>query len=438
MINSHQEKHIIAKCRDIWRCSGGGKVLLAVSGGADSMAMLSAFKIAEIPIEVVHCNFNLRGDESIRDRDFVKNICARFDVPLHICEFDTFREAKKAESLEMTCRRLRYDFFRKLKMEGNFGRIAVAHNSDDNIETFFLNFLRGCGSRGLKGMETDTGEIIRPLLQFSRKEIISFLNCHSIPFITDSTNLESDYRRNFLRNEIFPLLESRWNGFRKAVSTTIAIQNRENAIIEKTINDILEPLDKLLPWESIENFVDPETLILYFIRPYGGTPLTANEMARSIESKVSGKKWKLGKFYLGIFTRLGILIETDENLISPRDVNKIECSWTSLDPTPKLLAKIRHATLSEIYLPFNEDHYEWCYPNKDMKIKSFGMQGSQNVLKVLKDAGIPVLHRKRFAILTDKATGEPIWLPGIKRSRLHLITPSTPVIHHCTLSHNFW
>ena len=136
------KEKIIAKCKECWVNSGRGKLLLAVSGGADSIAMLAAFNMARIPVEVAHCNFNLRGDESLSDRDFVKAFCADLNVPLHIAEFNTLDSALKGESLEMTCRRLRYDFFRQLKEKHGFSRIAVAHNSDDNIETFFLNLLR--------------------------------------------------------------------------------------------------------------------------------------------------------------------------------------------------------------------------------------------------------------------------------------------------------
>lgn len=430
MSESNIDNKIINTCRRLWKLSGEGKILLAVSGGADSVAMLSAFKMAGIPIETAHCNFNLRGAESIRDRDFVKNLCSNLGIPLHIAEFNTAREAEKGESVEMTCRRLRYDFFRRLMREGNFSRIAVAHNADDNIETFFLNFLRGCGSRGLKGMERDTGEIIRPLLDFSRKELIDFLALHSITYIVDSTNLESDYRRNFLRNEIFPLLESRWEGFRKAVASTIAIQNRENAIIEDAVKSALDNNDRLLPWPVLYKFADQETLVFHFIRPFGGTPSIAAEIAQSAAMKMPGKKWTLGRNHEAYFTREGILIAEIGESLKKKELTS-EYHWKELKNSEALLARIQKSPLTEIYLPYEDSHYEWKCPTKEMKIKTLGMKGSQNVLKVLKDAGIPALYRKNFAILCDKSTGEPVWIPGIKRSRLHLVSAGMPKIYLC-------
>lgn len=409
-------------------------MLLAVSGGADSIAMLAAFKMARIPVEVAHCNFNLRGDESLRDRDFVKAFCTDLKVPLHIAEFNTLDSSLKGESLEMTCRRLRYDFFRQLKDEHGFSRIAVAHNSDDNIETFFLNLLRGSGSRGLKGMEKDSGEIIRPLLNFSRKEIIEFLNRHDISFIVDSTNLESDYRRNFLRNEIFPLLESRWEGFRKAVKTTIEIQSKEYKIISHALDRALEHTGNLLPWTSLDEFADPETLIYYFIKPFGGTPVIASEMAESARERIPGKTWRLSEDNNVFFTREGIELESLPKSVSHPDSKDPSCRWSEVTVDEALFNKIKKAPLSEIYLPFNKNRYEWVLPVKGMKIKSLGMKQNQDVLKVLKDAGVPAFRRQLYPILIDKVSGDPIWIPGIKRSRLHLIDSDSRSAYHYQLT----
>lgn len=425
----YQKERITAVCHKSWETIGRGRLLLALSGGADSVAMLLAFKLAGVPLEAAHCNFNLRGEESLRDREFVKSICDKLDVPLHIAEFDTQNEAEKGESVEMTCRRLRYDFFRKLKREGEFSRIAVAHNSDDNIETFFLNALRGSGTRGLKGMETDTGEIIRPLLSISRKEILDFLEAHSFTYITDSSNLESDYRRNFLRNQIFPQLESRWEGFRKAITTSIGILARENAIVENALREALKDHKHFLPWEVINRFAEPETLIFHFIKPFGGTGVTAQEIAESAKTAIPGKRWYIGKKML-FFTRKGIEVEdTTDKEVS--EVSAPPCRWERLQNTPQLFDEIQNAVLTEIYLPEDKNHYEWRHPTKEMKIKSLGMDGRQTVLKVLKDAGIPASRRHYYPVLTDRKTGEPVWIPGLKRSRLHLVNPETPWIYHC-------
>lgn len=430
MIMKGARETLTESCLESWHRAGEGRWLIAVSGGADSMALLLACVLAGIPSEAVHCNFNLRGDESIRDREFVKKICSDLDIPLQVAEFDTLRESEKGESIEMTCRRLRYDFFRGLKSEGHFRRIAIAHNADDNIETFFLNLLRGSGSKGLKGMSEDTGKIIRPLLHCTRNEIIGFLNRHRMQYIVDSTNLESDYRRNFLRNEIFPLLESRWKGFRKAVASTMRIQARENIIIERALDESLRGVGKVLPWVTIDNFADTETLIFYFIRQYGGSASIAEEMAHSVLRRKTGKRWKLDDSHFAVFTREGISV-VDADAFGSVEEQVTGYEWERLENNPQLLQKIKTAPLSEIYLPYGEESYVWTTPSAEMRIKPIGMQGSQNVVKILKDAGIPAHCRVGFPILADKSTGEAIWLPGLKRSRRHLISSETKAVYHC-------
>lgn len=427
METREKKEKIVMAVRRLWEKTGRGKVLLAVSGGADSTALLMAFTGASIPVEVAHCNFNLRSMESIRDREFVAMLCRKFGVKLHIAEFDVARQALKGESTEMTCRRLRYDYFRRLREEGGFSRIATGHNSDDNIETFFLNTLRGSGSKGLKGMDFDNGEIIRPLLGYTRREIIEYLKVNGQNYVTDSSNLKSaDYRRNFLRNEVIPMLKTKWEGFDKAIATTIDLQKRENRIVEHFISKTLEGITDFLPWHLIYNFPDAETLIYNYIKGYGGTPTIAREMATSAARLLPGKKWRLADDTTALFTRKGILIEHPEATVSPQIPNYI---WEKLEGAKIDHSSIATAPLSEIYLPFGRERYLWTPATIKMRIKSLGMEGSQPVWKVLKDAGLTPSQRHTFQVLTDKETGEPIWLPGIKRARLHLVAPDAGMVY---------
>lgn len=420
MLQPTRKEKIVIACRKAWENAGRGKMLLGVSGGADSTALVVAFSKAKIPFEVVHCNFNLRGSESIRDREFVRVLCKHFDAKLQLAEFDVAAEALREESTEMTCRRLRYDFFRKLKESEGFGRIVIAHNEDDNIETFFLHALRGSGSRGLKGMEEDTGEILRPLLHYRRREILEFLKQNSQTFVTDSTNFHSDdYRRNFLRNEVFPLLESKWEGFTRAIATTIELQKHDNRIVEHFTSKALEGVGNVLPWHVLYNFPDKETLIFRFVSTFGGTPTIAREMAASADKMTPGKEWRIAEGTTARFTRKGIAIFKEE-----ADTSALpDYNWKKIEGDHLRTADVHTSPLSVAYLDEGPDAFEWQPATIKMKIKSLGMQGTQPVWKVLKDAGLSPAERKNFMVLVDKGSGEPIWLPGIKRSRLHLVAP---------------
>ncbi len=184
------------------------KVLLAVSGGIDSMYM--AERAPELfpgaSFAVCHCNFGLRGEESDGDEAFVREWCASKGVPLFVKRFDTSGYAKEERiSIEMAARELRYAWFDELCREEGFDKVAVAHNADDNAETFFLNFLRGTGTRGLRGMSAH-GRILRPLLDISREEIRSWMEANGMAWREDSTNASSAYKRNRIRHEVMPVL----------------------------------------------------------------------------------------------------------------------------------------------------------------------------------------------------------------------------------------
>ena len=185
------------------------KVLLAVSGGIDSMYM--AERAPELfpgaSFAVCHCNFGLRGDESDGDEAFVRDWCARKGMPLFVKSFPTADFARQNDlSIEMAARELRYSWFGELCASEGFDCVAVAHNADDNAETFFLNLLRGTGTRGLRGMG-DRDFIVRPLLGISRTEIRSWMEERGLAWREDSTNASPAYKRNRLRGEVIPVLK---------------------------------------------------------------------------------------------------------------------------------------------------------------------------------------------------------------------------------------
>lgn len=279
------------------------KVLVALSGGADSICTAYALKAASLEIQALHCNFHLRGEESNRDMNFVSEFCLSQDIPLEIIEFNVkeYLEVHKGISLEMACRDLRHKWFESMLEEKKFDRIATGHNADDNIETFLLNMIRGSGSRGLKGMISDNGKIWRPLLSFHRNEILSFLQDNKLSFIVDSTNLISDFRRNFLRNEVIPILKKEWKGFDKGMERTIENIESENRIVEYCLNQILENRENELEIKEILGFPAPKLLIKRFLSPLEPFTTTPEEILSAIYAKKPHiRKWRLrnGNAYL--------------------------------------------------------------------------------------------------------------------------------------------
>lgn len=184
------------------------RLLVALSGGADSVYLLLSLLSQGVDIEAVHCNFHLRGEESDRDERFCRVLCKRKNVKLHVTHFETKEYASTHKiSIELAARQLRYDYFEKLRQEIGAEYIAVAHHKDDQVETIIHNLVRGTGVKGLCGMQEINGHIIRPLLNVTRKEIEEKLAEWGETFVTDSTNLEDDATRNKIRHHIIPLLK---------------------------------------------------------------------------------------------------------------------------------------------------------------------------------------------------------------------------------------
>lgn len=184
-----------------------GLGLVALSGGADSVALLRLAVQAHANVVALHCNFQLRGAESRHDEQFVRQLCGTLGVPLHVRAFATEAYANAhGISLEMAARDLRYAWFHEMRQELDAQWIAVAHHREDQAETVLLNLLRGTGIKGLGGMQERNGYVIRPLLHHSKQEILDYLASIGQAFVTDSTNLERDALRNRLRLDVMPLL----------------------------------------------------------------------------------------------------------------------------------------------------------------------------------------------------------------------------------------
>lgn len=287
---------IIRNLREYAHRHGFKNIAAAISGGPDSVALLSALHEAGLNVTALHCNFHLRGDESMRDQISVEKLCGKLDVGLFSKDFDVaaYIMQNKGVSVEMACRDLRYDWFKHMANILKAERIATGHNSDDNIETLFLNLLRGSGTSGLKGISPDNGQIWRPMLHFSRKEILEYLKIRNISYVTDSTNLESNYRRNFIRNEIMPLLRSRWPGADTALQKSLKCLNSENAIVEEALHAELLDDDNTILVSKIIAFPAPELLIRRFILKAGPFSTTASEILAAISAaKPDARKWKL-------------------------------------------------------------------------------------------------------------------------------------------------
>jgi len=224
-------------------CRPEDKVLLAVSGGVDSVAMTHLFRAANYNCALAHCNFQLRGLDSDADEAFVRSLSDTAGYPVYVKQFDVERGIRDGGgSVQMVARELRYSWFQELAAEQRFDAIATAHNLNDSVETFFLNITRGTGIRGLLGIPARNGNIIRPLLFSTRREILDFCKVNGLEYRVDSSNLETKYARNKVRHDLLPVLEQINPAYLKVIARDMQSLGEVEAIFREAVNEKREEL----------------------------------------------------------------------------------------------------------------------------------------------------------------------------------------------------
>jgi tRNA(Ile)-lysidine synthase len=252
------------------------KILLAVSGGADSICLFFALKDLGYDIQIAHCNFNLRDIESDQDEQFVKDIANKYSIRYFVKSFNTLKFAEQNKlSIQMAARQLRYDWFEELLVENNFSCIATGHHKDDSIETFLINFIRGSGISGLCGIQMKNNNIVRPLLSLTRNQIEEFLTKKNIKYRNDSSNSDIKYLRNNIRHQLIPLLKEINPKIKETISNEIEMLNGINNIFKEKVDDIRKSIIIkredlfIIKITDLLNIRNLEFILYDLLRPFG-------------------------------------------------------------------------------------------------------------------------------------------------------------------------
>lgn len=275
--------------------SPGRPVIVALSGGADSVALADILVRLGYSAIALHCNFHLRQDESQRDETFARTFAQNtLGIPFHKKDFDTTTYAARRHlSIEMAAREQRYAWFEEMRRTHHAQAIAVAHHRDDSVETLLLNLVRGSGLRGLTGIRPRNGQIIRPLLAVSRDDILDWLSVRGLGYVTDSTNLTDAYTRNFIRHRIIPLLEEINPAARDTLARSAAhLASAEpiyDAVIRQARHDVMI-CENELSIQKLLAYPSPETVLYELLRPYGFSRPVAEAVFRSLDN-ISGKQF---------------------------------------------------------------------------------------------------------------------------------------------------
>ena len=285
-------------------CQRDDKLLIAISGGADSVALFLCLKELGYDIELAHCNFNLRGEESDNDEEFVKQLADNFGVRLHLKSFDTEKYANGNKvSIQVAARDLRYKWFNELLVDNNLNYIAVGHHKNDDVETFFINLTRGSGLKGLLGIKPKNNNIIRPLLCVSRLEIETYLLAFKQSFREDSSNKTVKYLRNKIRYELIPLLTEINPSIQKTISNEIEILEGVFQVFEEQIESkrkkIVQNENGIFKLKITDvQKLNPLNIYLYeFLNPYGFSEV--NQIIKALNTQ-SGKQFFSKNYQLNI------------------------------------------------------------------------------------------------------------------------------------------
>ena len=274
--------------------TGKRLVLVGLSGGADSVALLGVLVRLGYPCRALHCNFHLRGDESDRDEVFARQFADSLGVPFVKVDFDTRGYAAiHQESIEMAARSLRYRWFEEQRQAFNAEAIAVAHHRDDSVETLLMNLLRGSGIRGLGGIRPRNGQVVRPLLAVSRAEIEEWLQTQGWGYVTDSSNLSDAYTRNFIRLRVLPLLEQLNPAARETIARSAAHLSAAEQLYAYTVEEARKAVfvtADSLSIEALMRYPSPETLLYEWLRPLGFSRIVVGELFESLTG-LSGKQF---------------------------------------------------------------------------------------------------------------------------------------------------
>lgn len=272
-------------------CGEGDRILLAVSGGMDSMSMVRLFSQSPFRFGIAHCNFGLRGQESDDDERFVGEQAEKHGVPFHVMRFDTQDYARRKKiSTQMAARQLRYDWFDAVLQREGYQAVAVAHHLNDLVETMLINLLRGTGLAGMHGILPKKGQVIRPLLCFTREEIARMVAAGNIPYREESTNASGKYTRNRLRHQVVPVLKA----LNPALEHSFAATAQHFLEAEQVVRQYMDAYQHLLEpggdgWEiscqALLALDAPQTVLYQLLQPMGFNADVVQDMLKACRSQ---------------------------------------------------------------------------------------------------------------------------------------------------------
>jgi tRNA(Ile)-lysidine synthase len=401
------------------------KILLAVSGGLDSMVMLHLFKEAGFKVGVVHCNFQLRGAESEGDEAFVQTRCAAYGIPFHVSRFETEKFAhRNGTSVQMAARTLRYNFFATVCREEGYQCIATAHHLNDSIETVLLNLTRGTGIEGLTGISVaNDSDVKRPMLFATRAAILDYAHLHQLQWREDASNVNDKYQRNLIRNQVIPLLKTinpaLESNFQDTLERLQMTANLQQAAVAQFRREAIRDSENqtLINKAKLALQVSPAVMLWELIKSKGFNYYQCKTIV-AVEHQ-SGKVFYSGNYQLTV-DREDLILSVKSNLpgvevqIEANDVTaqfdnnvlaftQVEKDTFVVDSAPG----IAQLDLDTIRFPLT-----WRVWQEGDHFIPLGMKKHKKVSDFLIDAKVPRPEKERVTVVLSE--GEIVWVAGYR------------------------
>ena len=405
-------------------------LLVAVSGGLDSMVLLYLLSKINSNLSVAHCNFQLRGAESDADEDFLRNFCTENKISDFFQKFDTEQFAKDEKlSIQLAARKLRYEWFNEIIETKNFDFVATAHHLDDQVETFIINFSRGTGIEGLTGIPSQNDKIIRPLLIFSREEIENFAQENAIPWREDSSNASDKYLRNKIRHQIVPIFKELNPNFLHSFEKTIQNLQQSHSLVDDAsrivYRKVVQDVDnqKIINLSELLQLSNYRAYLYQWLSPFGFSAW--NDIYDLVKAS-SGKQ---------IFSEHFRLLKDRETLIVEPIIEKqVEEYWISSDEK-EIIFPI-HLQFSSVE-SLSQSHSNVIFLDRDtLKFPlllrkwqkgdyfyPFGMKGKKKLSKFFKDEKFSLIEKENQWILCSD--NQIVWLLGKRMDDRFKLTQNT-------------
>ncbi len=404
--------------------STDGLHIVALSGGADSVALLNILMSLGYHVEAAHCNFRLRGEESERDESFVKDLCNKLGIKLHLIHFNSVEYATLHKvSIEMAARDLRYGYFYQLCNDIGAETVCVAHHRDDEVETFLMNLLRGSGIHGLTGIRPKNGRIVRPLLAVGRQDILTYLDSIGQDYVTDSSNLVDDVLRNKIRLNIIPLLKEINPQAIINIDKSAVFLREVEKIFNKEYNEQHSTIihNHSLGFQSLfisdlQQLPSPELFLYEWLADYGFNSTQVEQLYNSLEG-VPGKYFNSHTHVLAI-DRGRLLLEPLQKpmkTIKIPETGYFRCSENlcfNVDVSENIVI-----SNSDDYITLDAEKVKFPLTVRPVStgdsFSPLGMKGTKLVSDFMTDRKFSILEKRRQLVVTD-SKGQIIWLVGVR------------------------